>query len=133
MTALPPSPLYWETHPNTSGQGPSAQLPMELNRWNWGAFFLHWIWAAVHKAWLGVVLCFLLGIIGSVICGVKGNEWAWQNNRYDSVEQFNEIQRKWALWGLAIQGIPLAIVLLVYFILFVVAVVGALSRLGATP
>jgi len=32
--------------PNYSGQGdlPEADMPAEIRRWNWGAFFLTWIW-----------------------------------------------------------------------------------------
>ena len=29
---------------NTSGRGPDAVLPSELRGWNWGAFFLNWVW-----------------------------------------------------------------------------------------
>src|SRR5262249_11733907 len=29
---------------NTSGQGPSAPVPAAIDRWNWGAFLLNWIW-----------------------------------------------------------------------------------------
>jgi hypothetical protein len=58
---------------NTSGQ-PGAVLPAELQGWNWGGFLLGWIWSIGHSAWLGFVLCFFLGIIGSIVQGVKGNE-----------------------------------------------------------
>ncbi len=87
---------------NTSGQGPTAVVPPELQGWCWGGFLLNWIWAAVHKAWLGFALSFFLGIIGAIFCGVKGNEWAWQNNRYESVAHFREIQAKWTKWGVII-------------------------------
>lgn len=90
---------------NTSGQGPAAVVPPEIQGWNWGAFLLNWIWAIVHKAWLGFILSFFLGIVGAVVCGLKGNEWAWQNNRYESVDQFREIQGKWTKWGVIILAV----------------------------
>lgn len=97
---------------NTSGQ-PGAILPAELQGWNWGGFFLGWIWSIAHSAWLGFVLCFFLGIIGNIVQGIKGNEWAWQNRRWESIEQFKATQRVWAIWGLVIfiASIVLVIVL----------------------
>jgi hypothetical protein len=29
---------------NTSGQGERTQVPAEIDRWNWGALLLNWIW-----------------------------------------------------------------------------------------
>jgi hypothetical protein len=101
MAQVPPPGLP-SVPENTSGGGPSAVVPPEIQGWNWGAFLLNWIWALAHKAWLGFVLSFFLGIVGAIVCGLKGNEWAWQNNRYQSVEHFRESQGKWTKWGVII-------------------------------
>ena len=87
---------------NNSGQ-PGAQLPAELQGVNVGAFFLNWIWAIAHNYWLGL-LCLVpcVGIVMQFILLFKGNEFAWQNRRFDSIEQFKEIQRKWMLWGVGL-------------------------------
>ncbi len=90
-----------EMQQNTSGQGASAIVPEEIKGWNWGAFFLNWIWAIAHNTWIGL-LALVLGIIMSIILGVKGNEWAWQNRKWESVEQFKQVQKAWATWGLII-------------------------------
>lgn len=29
---------------NTSGQGATAEVPAEIDRWNWGGFLLDWVW-----------------------------------------------------------------------------------------
>jgi Tfp pilus assembly major pilin PilA len=42
-----------------------------------------------------------------LILGVKGREWAWRNKRWESLEHFNRVQRKWSIWGLAIIGLAL--------------------------
>ena len=34
--------------------------------------------------------------------GIKGNEWAWQNKRFESVEHFHSNQKKWAIAGLIV-------------------------------
>ena len=33
------------------------------------------------------------------VLGAKGSAWAWRNGRWDSVEHFKRVQRKWAIWG----------------------------------
>jgi hypothetical protein len=114
----PGAPLGSE---NTSGEGPTAVVPAELQGWNWGAFLLNWLWAIVHKAWLGFALSFFLGIIGAIACGIKGNEWAWQNNRYESVAQFREIQGKWTKWGVIVLVASLLLSFLVVILSVVIA------------
>jgi len=85
---------------NNSGQGKLAALPPQLYGWNWGAFFLTWIWGIGNNTtiafltWIPVanfVMIFMLG--------AKGTEWAWQNKRWKSIEHFKKIQKLWAIWG----------------------------------
>ena len=56
---------------NTSGQGAASVVPGEIKGWNWGAFFLNWIWSIGNNVWIGL-LALILGIIMSIILGVKG-------------------------------------------------------------
>lgn len=93
---------------NTSGMGKGHPIPDGVKGWSWGAFLLNWIWAIGNKTWIGL-LAFLpyVGFIFTIILGVKGREWAWRNKRWESVEHFNRVQRKWAIWGLVIVGIAL--------------------------
>ena len=86
---------------NTSGQGAASVVPAEIKGWNWGAFFLNWIWSIGNQVWIGL-LSLVLGIIMAIILGVKGNEWAWQNRKWESVEQFKSVQKTWAVWGVVI-------------------------------
>ena len=85
---------------NTSGQGKSVVVPAEIKKWNWGAFFLNWIWGLCNKTYIAL-LCLipLVGIIMVFVLGAKGSKWAWQNKRWDSIEHFQSVQRKWAWWG----------------------------------
>lgn len=109
---------------NTSGQGPTAVVPDEIKGWNWGAFLMNWIWAIGHQTWIGLLaLVPYAGLIMAIILGVKGSEWAWQNRRFESVEQFKTVQRIWAYWGLAI--------LIIGFILgFAFGIMGAMMGIG---
>ena len=85
-----------------------SSLPDELSGWNWGAFFLNWVWGIAHNTWIAFLM-FVTGvnIVMPFVLGAKGNEWAWQNNDWDSIEQFKRHQRIWARVGLgAAIGIP---------------------------
>lgn len=59
----------------------------------------------------------LVNIILATVFGIKGNEWAWQNRRFESVEHFRKVQHIWMIWGFAIT--LFFIVFLVMSVLFV--------------
>jgi hypothetical protein len=88
---------------NTSGQGKTGAVPSEIKRWSWGAFFLNFIWAVGNRTWIGLLtLLPLVGYVMPIILGFKGNEWAWRNKRWKSIDHFKGVQRKWAIWGACI-------------------------------
>jgi hypothetical protein len=92
---------------NTSGQGAAAVVPPELQGGlNWGAFFLSWIWGLGN----GVMIALLALIIPffNFYLLFKGNELAWRNKQWGSVQDFQATQRKWAIAGLALIGISIA-------------------------
>ncbi len=104
---------------NDSGTGPNAVLPMELRGLNWGAFCLGWIWGIAHKTWLSFLLFVpYLGWIMSFVLLFKGNEWAWQNRRFSSVQEFRDVERAWTVWGLVILGIQILFTI-IWFIIMV--------------
>lgn len=88
---------------NTSGMGRDAVIPQGVAGWSWGAFLLNWIWAVSNRTWIGL-LCFIpyIGFVMSIILGIKGREWAWRNKRWESVEHFQSVQRRWSVWGLVV-------------------------------
>lgn len=90
---------------NNSGGGSSIVLPEGVAGWSWGAFLLNWIWSVANKTWIGL-LCFIpyIGFLFSLYLGVKGRELAWRNKRWESLEHFNRVQRKWSVWGGIIIG-----------------------------
>ncbi len=95
-----------QAYGNTSGQGSTAAVPAEVQGLNWGGLLLSWIWGIGNNTWLALLT--FVPFIGWVVPFVllfKGNEWAWQNKRWDSVEHFKATQRKWAIAGLAIIAI----------------------------
>ena len=88
---------------NNSGQGKVDQYPPGVKGWSWGAFLLNWIWAIGNRTWIGLLaLIPYVGFIFSIVLGIKGRQWAWENKRWDSVEHFNKVQRRWSFWGLTL-------------------------------
>jgi hypothetical protein len=64
---------------NTSGHGKAADVPPQIKRWNWGAFFFGGIWAIGSTVWIGLVG--FVPLLGNILVGVKGNEWAWRKKQ----------------------------------------------------
>jgi len=95
--------LYYFTSDNTSGMGKDALLPYGVSGWSWGAFMFNWIWAIFNKTYIGLLaLVPYFGFIVSFWLGMSGREMAWRNKRWDSLEHFNLVQRKWSLAALYI-------------------------------
>jgi hypothetical protein len=86
---------------NTSGQGKDSEVPAEIQTWNWGAFFLNGLWGLFNRTYIAL-LCGIpiVGIPMAFVLGFKGNEWAWQNKRWKSIEQFQRVQKRWAIAGI---------------------------------
>ncbi|MDX1359568.1 MAG: hypothetical protein R3232_12110 [Clostridia bacterium] len=88
---------------NTSGKGKYAEVPNEIAGWNWGGFFLTWIWGLGNStliALLALVPILNLGV--AIYLGAYGNELAWKNQYWHDVNDFKKTQRKWAIAGLAV-------------------------------
>lgn len=88
---------------NNSGQGKVEVLPEGVEGWSWGACLLTWIWAIGNNTWIGLLaLLPYVGLVMSIILGYKGRKWAWQNKKWESVEHFQSVQKKWSIWGVVI-------------------------------
>ena len=90
---------------NTSGEGKGTIVPPEIQGWNWGAFFLNWVWGISNRVWIALIVFIpipLLAFIMTIVLGIKGNQWAWQNKRWDSIEHFHGTQRMWRNWGIGL-------------------------------
>lgn len=76
---------------------------------NWGAFLGTWIWGLFNKSFktLWMILLGLTpwSIYYQLYCGLKGNEWAFKNKKWNDVEAFNKSQQK--------QGIIFAVLFLI--------------------
>jgi hypothetical protein len=89
-------------------------LPPGVAGWNWGAFLLNWIWGLGNNTFVALLaLIPFVNVIMVFVLGAKGNEWAWRNKRWESIEHFKRVQRNWAVAGvivwLAVLGLFAAI------------------------
>lgn len=80
-----------------------AEIPRELDRWNWGAFFLNWIWGIGNSTWIALLtLVPVVGFVMMFVLGARGSRWAWRNRAWRDAEHFRKTQRAWAIAGLAV-------------------------------
>jgi hypothetical protein len=88
---------------NSSGQGAKAIVPPEIDKWNWGAFLLNWIWGIGNSTFVALLMIVpLVNLVVPFVLGAKGNAWAWRNRKWESVAHFKATQRQWARWGVIV-------------------------------
>ncbi|MBR6298582.1 MAG: hypothetical protein IKR34_04995 [Candidatus Gastranaerophilales bacterium] len=107
---------------NTSGQGKDAVVPDEVaNKFNWGAFLLTCIWGIGNNTYITLlyIVAFFVPFITPIVTlgfsiwfGIKGNEWAWRNKKFKSVEAFHNYQKKWVVAFFFI-----SLILMVFFVI----------------
>jgi hypothetical protein len=108
---------------NTSGQGKAAVVPAEVGKWSWAGFLLNWIWGIFNGTFIALLaLVPFVGLIMAVVLGVKGREWAWRNKKWDSIEHFRAVQRKWDI---------AAVIVTLILIAFLIALIALPIMLGA--
>ena len=119
------APPYYQQYPGY----PQYEAPMEIRRWNWGAFMFNIIWGIGNKTWIAL-LCLIpcFGFVFAFILGAKGNEWAWKANHYKDVDTFRAVQETWNRAGFVYFWIYVA--LIVFYIIFLVAVGASISSLS---
>jgi len=109
------------------GRGSNSPVPEEIKGWSWGGFLLTWIWGIGNNVWIALIsllsiipwVGWVIGLTMRVILGIKGNEWAWQHKKWESIEHFKRVQRSWTWWGVA--------AIATYIILIIAVAVLALS------
>ena len=88
-------------------------LPSELSGWNWGAFFLNWVWGLGNKTFIALLMFVPPAtFVMPFVLGAKGNQWAWANNTWESTEHFRKVQRIWAWAGVAAVTVTPTLILL---------------------
>lgn len=77
-----------------------AEIPAELDRWNWGAFLLNWIWGIGNSVFIALLMFVpLVNLVMIFVLGARGSRWAWRKRAWRDAEHFRSVQRKWAIAG----------------------------------
>jgi len=76
----------------------------ELDKWNWGAFFLLPAWTLANRLEKWTIASFipLLNIFAAFYLGFNGNKLAFEKSNIESIDNFLTIQKIWKIWGIRI-------------------------------
>jgi hypothetical protein len=88
---------------------------------NWGGFFISFWWSIAHSAWIYAVLAFFFEPVMAFVLLFTGNEVAYQNRSFSSLDEFKKVQKAWTIWG----GVYFAVRILLFFIILVPTFMGA--------
>lgn len=97
---------------NTSGQGSNSIVPLSVKGWNWGAFFFPGLWCLPNRVWIGLLSWMpYFGWVMAFVLGARGNEMAWKNRKWKSIDEFKSHQRTWAITGFSVYGLLFLLIL----------------------
>ncbi len=91
-------------------------------KFNWGAFFLTWIWGLFNKSYITLVslpVCLipkiggLLNLILAIYFGIKCNTWALKNKKFSSSFNFIKYQKILSLIGILICSTTIILTLII--------------------
>lgn len=93
---MPTATNQWETS--------SPSLQEQLGGFSLGAFFWGWYWALWMKMWKEAALMFVLSLIFSPFLANLGfaffaSKLAYKSRHFASAEEFNNVDKMWALGG----------------------------------
>lgn len=103
----------------------TGKFPYDFRKdFNWGAFFGTWIWGIInrsyHTFWIWIIGYTPAAFYYQLLCGLKGNEWAYKNRKWNSDEEFKTSQEKQtiALVVLSVFVVPIIITALIFVFAF---------------
>ncbi len=101
----------------------SGQIPHDpIKKFNWGAFWGTWIWGLFNKTYITMWALPLFftpaGIYYAIICGMRGNEWAFLNTNALDSKSFLEKQKRQSIFWNTLAGFMIIVlpILLTFFI-----------------
>lgn len=91
-----------------------------LDKWNWGAFFIYHFWGFGNGTWWLFLIGLFFGwtFIPNIIMGIYGTRMAWRNRSWSSVEAFEQTQHTWACWGVGLFCFGILCMIIFYAILY---------------
>jgi len=111
-----------------------ASANVDTSRFSWAAFFLSGIWGLFNGCWWMILvnigfffLCFVpiinffagIGsLITSIVFGINGTRWAWENRTWRSPQEFIQTQETWNKVAIILFVISIALGIIGIFIFF---------------
>lgn|SRR5574344_44450 len=100
-----------------SGDKPKSPVA----KFNWGAFFGTWIWGLFNKTYITLFMIPLSMTLAwfpfMLICGLKGNEWSYENKKIDAIDKFHKSQANQATIFGCLAPIFVIVILVIFMLL----------------
>ena len=86
-----------------------SEIDKEIEKWNWGAFFCSWLWAAFNGLYWPLLFVIVAPVpyLGqvcslslSVYLAMNGSRLAWRKGKFKSFRRFKKAQRVWGMLGI---------------------------------
>jgi len=115
LMPAPVAPAYGAALSNSSGLRAQSSFPSDAGGLNFGAFMLTPIWAIAHGCWGIFFLSYIpfVNLIVSFVALFSANEWAWRNRTWRDVDHLKRTQRSWAVAGLVVLLLSIALGVLI--------------------
>ncbi len=116
----------------------TGQDPHDITKeFNWGAFLGSWIWGLINNSykplWI-LLLCFTpASFYFQLVCGIKGNEWAYKNRLWENDEKFLDSQRTQSLVFIIIYVIIIPIIAIALSIFIFIIILSAALAVSKQP
>lgn len=70
--------------------------------WSWGAFVLYPVWGLYNGCKWALFVGILLGwtLLPSLVFGIMGKRYSWENAEWKNYEEFVSEQKSWDTYGL---------------------------------
>lgn len=111
----------------------TGKYPYDFTKnFNWAAFFGTWIWGLFNKSyktlWMLILGLTPAGLYYALICGLKGNEWAHKNKKWESDEKFKQSQDIQTIIFAVLKIVILPLIYMSVILMLVFAFIGVIGK-----
>ena len=110
----------------------TGKMPYDfIKDFNWGAFFGTWLWGLFNSSYKTLWMLLLgltpAGFYYALVCGLKGNEWAYKGKKWESDEKFKKSQDIQTIIFIILKVVILPMIYFVLVIAFVLCLMLAIT------
>lgn len=112
-------------HKRISTTNEPRDVPQEIKKWNWTAYYHGPWWAIRNKLPINKILISLIPFLEQFIIGKNGNKWAWQYGLWESIDHFKKVQKEQyhdhLVYLMLTLGVPFLFFVILLMIVFLVS------------